>query len=143
MAVLIVSAPGLLYVAGISNVEGRPTPDAAPPLRSAQRQWLRCELWADGQDQAPITNPWQAALKFIEQDSLRSYSGELAWIVARNYNTTHLRQREMSYWHLSGVSLTIWVARHWTQDQMESQLHALLQDASRFRCQPGPSEWQP
>ena len=141
MVLLVASAPGLIYLAGIGSVEGRPQADA-PPLRPAQRQWLRCELRADGLPEAPITNPWSYALRVLRRDPPPSYGDEMSWIIARHYNATHSKRQRAMERMLSGMSMSIWIARHWTQDQMEFQVHALLQDASRFSCQPGPSEWQ-
>lgn len=141
---LFAAAPGLIYEAALGSIDGRPQAGAAPALNAEQRQWLRCELRADDRPGPPITNPW-AYVSLLTSDDLfeNSYGDQLAGIVARNYNATHLQQARALQRHLSGAALTIWVSRHWTQDQMEAQAHALLQHAARFHCPSAPAEWQP
>lgn len=141
----LVAAPGLMYEAGLSNIEGRPQAGLAPRLNDKQREWLRCELRADEHPAAPITNPWTLAWTILNTQSMpptHRYPDDLAWVVARNYNSTHLKQRRGLNWHLSGAALRVWIVRHWTQDEMEAQAHASLQHVSRFRCPPGSAEWQ-
>jgi len=105
VVVLLVSAPGLIYLAGIGSVEGRPQPDA-PPLRPAQRQWLRCELRADGRPEAPITDPWSYALRVLRRDVSPSYGDEMSWIIARHYNATHSKRQRAMERMLSGMSMS-------------------------------------
>jgi hypothetical protein len=43
---------------------------------------------------------------------------DAAWLVARNFNASHLARQGSAWWHLSGAALTIWLTRHWTPDQV-------------------------
>jgi hypothetical protein len=50
-----------------------------------------------------------------------------------NYNRSHLRDHRMIWGHLSEMSLTIWVTRHWTTDAIVTAAAALA------RSRPNPS----
>jgi hypothetical protein len=39
------------------------------------------------------------------------------WLIVRQYNSSHLKDRRMGMWHLSGAALTIWLTQHWTTDE--------------------------
>jgi hypothetical protein len=54
-------------------------------------------------------------------------------IIVGNYNSGHLRDHRMIWWHLSEMSLTIWVTRHWTTDQIVTAA------ASLARSRPNPT----
>ncbi|MEJ1966761.1 MAG: hypothetical protein WDO56_36540 [Gammaproteobacteria bacterium] len=56
----------------------------------------------------------------IASDDPRALEGgaKAAWIIARDYNMSHLRRRETLWWHLSGAALTIWLTRNWTSDEI-------------------------
>lgn len=141
LLVLVAASPGLVYLAALSRVQGRPEPGAAPPLSVEQQNWLRCELGA-GEDPRPsVSNPWQLAWHFLREDTVPGYGDRLAWLVARDYLHTHLDRPGGAEWTLSGMALTLWVARHWTAQQMESGAHAALRQARHFQCAPGPAEW--
>ena len=44
-------------------------------------------------------------------------------LFARNYAThllNHQRHKGMSWWHLSGAALAIWLSRNWTDEEILS-----------------------
>jgi hypothetical protein len=58
------------------------------------------------------------------------------WLIARDYNSKHLKNRKMSFLHLSGAALTIWVSRNWTTDQIVTAAAAI---ARSWPIQPSPN----
>jgi hypothetical protein len=52
-----------------------------------------------------------------------------ASFVALHYNARHLKNRRSTWWHLSGAALTIWIARHWTSDQVLSAAAVLVRQS--------------
>jgi hypothetical protein len=138
---VVAALPGLLYCATLTRIEGRPQPGPEPALSVEQQNWLRCELHAGYRDKPTLTNPWSLTLGFLGEDLAPGYGDRLAGIVAQRYAVEHLGQRRMLDWHLSSAALSIWVARHWTLEQMEARAHAALQRSKRFQCEPGPDEW--
>ena len=116
------SLPGLVYVAGLLKVNGRPTPAdsnlfSQDAITSA---WLKC------QEKAPISvqpiNPWGFTGRFLFGDPLRRDSGErAAWRIASTHNAANHVVGGL-WWHTSGVALTIWITRHWSADQIGATL---------------------
>ena len=141
LLVLVAASPGLIYLAALSRIDGRPEPGAAPGLSVEQQNWLRCELAAGDNLHPSVTNPWQLAWHFLREDTLPGYGDRLAWLVARDYLHAHLDHPRAAEWTLSGMALTIWVARHWSAPQMEVTAHEQLRQAHSFRCAPGAAEW--
>jgi hypothetical protein len=127
-AILAVGVPLGLYVLGLSNIEGRPNPptdtDHIAPDTVLLQQTFRST--------APVVvhalNPWTYAVTVLTEGpkDLRADTGSSAvWLIARDYNYKHLKNRKMSYWHLSGAALTIWVSRNWTTDQIVTAAAAI------------------
>jgi hypothetical protein len=56
----------------------------------------------------------------------------LAWVIARNYNGSHLKNRRMIFWHLSGAALTIWVSRNWTAEQIVAAAAAITRSRPKL-----------
>jgi hypothetical protein len=81
-----------------------------------------------------VLNPWTYAVSLVTDDAdLSSDDGSAAaWVIARNYNSNHLKDRRMTFWHLSGDALTIWVSRHWPAEQIVTAAAAIT------RSRPSP-----
>jgi hypothetical protein len=109
--------PWSLYWTGLHNVEGRPSPsvNSLTPSDSSDLQWyLRTN--------APLLveplSPWSYFPSLILAHPRPMPGADVAWIIARHYNTTHLQDRHMIWWHISGAALTIWLTRNWTGEQV-------------------------
>jgi hypothetical protein len=89
---------------------------------------------AENQSTTRVLNPWTYAASLVTKNTdFRSDDGSTAaWVIARNYNSSHLKDRRMTFWHLSGAALTIWVSRHWTSDQIVTAAAAIT------RSRPNP-----
>jgi hypothetical protein len=116
------SVPALAYTVGLFKIDGRPVPASPSDYARADLEaaWLRCG------DRSPLTvvplNPWGYTAKLFWGTTGFEGSGQLAaWQVVRYYNYDHL-PRGMSWWHLSGAALTIWVTRHWSGEQIAATL---------------------
>jgi hypothetical protein len=122
MVAVVLSIPAIAYAIGLSKIDGRPLP-ADPASYNAGEladAWKRCR------DRPPVSvvplNPWGYTAKVLWGDTGFDGQGQLAaWLIVRAYNHEHL-PGGMTWWHLSGASLTIWVTRHWSGDQIAATL---------------------
>ncbi len=124
-AILIILAllPGIIYFAGLFNIDGRPDFAQTCQLNSAQK----LAVWREIGEKSPYENgiavrpmnPWMFVAQFHSATLRKPHAGErAAWFIARNHNMTHLGNRRMAWWHVSGAALTIWLTRHWTAEQL-------------------------
>ena len=123
LAFLLAAAfPGVIYVVGIARVDGRPTP-ADPHSYSQEAINL---AWTQCNEALPVAveanNPWKVASKFLFGNPMRTTPGErAAWKIASNYNAAH-RMGNNTWWHTSGVALTIWITRQWSAQEIGATL---------------------
>lgn len=129
VALLVLSLPIGLYLLGLSKVEGRPE----PPTQTNNIAADTALLLQDFRSRAPIAvhalNPWTYAARLLNErtNDLRMDPGSHAiWLIARNYNYKHLKSRKMSYWHLSGAALSMWLSRNWTTDEIVTSAAAIV-----------------
>jgi hypothetical protein len=123
-AVALVAAciPLGLYFLGLANIEGRPTPPTQTNNVVADQELLKQNLGTRDPIVIEAANPWTflCSMFFGKQD-LRSEHGRslrAVGIIAITYNSSHLRVHGKIWWHLSEMSLTIWVTRHWSTDEI-------------------------
>jgi hypothetical protein len=122
IGLFLVSLPGLVYVAGLAKVHGRPIP--ADPAQISQvaiaAAWRHCREISPVSVQA--TNPWLYVGKFIYGDPLRTTPGErAAGRIASLHNSRHPLGSKV-WWHISNVALSIWITRHWSGAQIGATL---------------------
>jgi hypothetical protein len=136
-ALVVAGIPICLYWLGLSNIEGRPEP---PPQTSdlvADGELLQRDLGTRDPIVIEPLNPWTFLVSTVYQSpNLRSEHGRslrAVGIIAMNYNSNHIRDHRMIWWHLSEISLTIWLTRHWTTDEIITAAAALA------RMHPNPS----
>jgi hypothetical protein len=136
-ALLATGIPLGLYWLGLSNIEGRPEPPTQTSNVIADSALLQRDLRMQGPIVIDALNPWTFIVDtFHEAQRLPSEharSVRAVGIIVVNYNSSHLRDRRMIWWHLSEMSLTIWVTRHWTTDEIITAAAALA------RSRPNPS----
>jgi hypothetical protein len=125
VVLLAVGLPLSLYWMGLGNIEGRPQPIASTDI-AADTALLQQKFRSPSPFVVQVLNPWTflgslRAPAVIERD----VGASAVWVVVRSYNSTHLRKRKMTWWHLSGAALTIWVTRHWTPDQIVASAAAI------------------
>jgi hypothetical protein len=119
--ILVLGVPLGLYALGLSNIEGRPEPPTDTNHIAADTALLQQTFRSTAPVAVHVLNPWTYTATLLTQDpkNLRANNGSSAvWLIARDYNYKHLKNRKMSYWHLSGAALAIWVSRNWTTDQI-------------------------
>ncbi len=108
--------PWALYEWGLSNITGRPIP-APTPLTDKDETLLRQVLRAQSRISVEPISPWHYLIASVRTGRESVSGGTLAaWLVARNYNRSHLKRHASIWWHLSGAALTIWLTRNWTSD---------------------------
>jgi hypothetical protein len=108
--------PWALYGIGLDNTTGRPIPQSHSSPTSAGETHR-------GADQPSMKvkpiSPWGYIITIASTDSGVFDEGtKAAWLVARNYNLSHLKKRQALWWHLSGAALTIWLTRNWTSEEI-------------------------
>jgi hypothetical protein len=123
IVIFIAALPGGLYIVGIYMVEGKPFPPSNLATTEEQEKiFLHIEKNI-AETKVLRLNPWSYSLMLITQElpqGIRPSS-----LVARNYNQTHIKNHRMLYWHLSDASMTIWVSRNWTSEQILTKVYEL------------------
>jgi hypothetical protein len=119
--------PIVLYGIGLSNIEGRPEAPMQVNNLAIDTAFLQHAFRSSEPVALRVLNPWTYAASLVTDDTnLSSDDGSAAaWVVARNYNSNHLKDHRMTFWHLSGAALTIWVSRHWTAEQIVTAAAAI------------------
>ncbi|MCC8978183.1 hypothetical protein [Bradyrhizobium acaciae] len=108
------TAPWVIYWYGLRQIEGRPTP-AVHNATAEQLDRLFKKLKITQPVQIDPLSPYTPFLQGAHPNS----STRLAWIIARSHNVSHLGDHHgMLVWHLSGMALTIWLTRNWTQTEL-------------------------
>ena len=129
VALLAAGIPLGLYWLGLSNIEGRPEPPTQTSHVIADNQVLQRELRMQGPIVIDALNPWLFIVDALREapriPSEHARSMRAVGIIVGNYNSSHLRNHRMIWWHVSDMSLTIWVTRHWTTDEIVTAAAAL------------------
>jgi hypothetical protein len=137
--ILAVGVPMALYMLGLSNIEGRPQPPTETNHIASDTVLLQQTFQSPAPVAVHVLNPWTYAVSLLTENpkNLRLDSGSHAvWLIARDYNSKHLKNRRMSSWHLSGAALMIWVSRNWTTDQIVTAAAAIVRS---WPNQPSPN----
>ncbi|MBK7974738.1 MAG: hypothetical protein IPK07_16150 [Deltaproteobacteria bacterium] len=147
---MAIGGPWALYAAGLANIVGRPEPPApSSRLSPTDAAIVWCTL--EGSEPVPESlrrlTPHGAIWDFVlEANDLAIGShtgGALTSFVARRYNANHARERRSLWWHWSDGSMSIWLTRHWTLDELLAAAAAELRaypphprrrEALRARC---------
>jgi hypothetical protein len=132
--------PWGLYGLGLTNIDGRPSAPTGPPISTQDDEFLRHELRAQhGISVVPLApgGYFVGLLMANSKVSAEESGADAAWLVARNYNASHLKNRQSVWWHLSGAALTIWITRNWAPDQVLSRA------AEIARQHPSPTRQPP
>ncbi len=121
--IFIVALPGALYIVGIIMVDGKPIPP--DKLASPEEQIQIFQHIEKNGTQPKITrlNPWSYSLMVASLEI--PHGVRPASLVARSYNQNHIKNHRMLYWHLSSASMTIWVSRNWTSEEILSKIYEL------------------
>jgi hypothetical protein len=128
VALLVFSLPIGLYWLGLSNIEGRPEPPTEMNHIAADTVLLQQTFRSPAPVAVHPLNPWTYAATLLTEDpsNLRPDNGsDAVWLIARGYNSKHLKNRRMSHWHLSGAALSIWLSRNWTTDEIVTAAAAI------------------
>lgn len=120
-AFLAFSLPVALYWLGLANINGRPERPIPGNTITADTSLLQQAFHSDRPIAIRASNPWSyaASLLTMRANGLRLDGGSKAiWLIVSNYNSKHLGDQRMPYWHLSGVALSVWLSRNWTTDEV-------------------------
>ena len=120
-AFLAFSTPVTLYWLGLANVKGRPERPILANNIAADTSLLQQAFHSDEPITIRASNPWSyaASLLTMRANGRHLDGGSKAiWLIVRNYNSKHLGDQRMSYWHLSGAALSVWVSRNWSEDEV-------------------------
>lgn len=122
--------PWALYAVGLANVVGRPTLPANIHFSEDGADALWAEYGEEGPIKVQKLSPWSYIMMMIREDPLKYKPPglNLAWQVARSYNQQNLKNQRMLFWHLSGISLTIWLTRNWTTKDILAKIYTLRQE---------------
>lgn len=108
--------PWGLYWVGLYGANGRPE---LPTLSISQLE--KEEIWrrarGSGEPNVISITPYEYIFANAFGDE-RKPGLLVAWWVASQYLLEHREQKGMSWWHLSGAALTIWLTRNWSTEQI-------------------------
>ncbi len=107
---IIIALPWAFYGIGLSFITGYPV----APTKAALNE-NKIKLTPYHVIYSLITNSGT----YLENNS------KMAWGIARSYNHKNLEKKKMSYWHLSGAALTIWITRNWSTSQIQQKHNEL------------------
>jgi hypothetical protein len=131
--------PWGLYELGLTNINGRPVAQTEPPISTQDDELLRRELRArHGISVVPLSPAGYFVSLFMAnpKESAEESGADAAWLVARDYNASHLKNRRTIWGRLSGAALTIWITRNWTSDQVLSRAAEVARQHRRPTRQP-------
>jgi len=107
---IVIALPWALYGIGLSFINGRPVPPTNVTLNN---------------NKVKLT-PYHVIYSLITNNGVYlENNSKMAWGIARSYNNKNLEKKRMSYWHLSGAALTIWVTRNWNSDQIKQKYNEI------------------
>jgi hypothetical protein len=113
---VVVAVPWALYWLGLHGAGGTPEPPST--LASVQVRLAAWErLRGTGAPNVERLNPY-TFWTLVLVDGPRPPGAMAAWQVARNHVAQHQPYRGMLWWHLSGASVTIWLTRNWSIEQL-------------------------
>ena len=120
LALLILAGPWGIYELGLTNIDGRPTPLIGNSPTVEDDLLLRRIFRTSHPISVQPLSPWSYARDSVMSgpSSSSSAGAAAAWLIARHYNTGHLKNRNMLWSHVSGAALTIWITRNWSSDQV-------------------------
>lgn len=124
VAILVCAAPLGLYWVGLNAVDSMPIPPAS--IASTEEQadvWVRVR--GQGVPQIRELNPY-SVLYSVASGAPQDAGTLAAWQVASEHLLAHRRFMGMSWWHLSGAALTIWLTRNWSTEQILSQASVVM-----------------
>ena len=131
-ALIVGAVPLGLYWFGLSNIDEEPV----PPARTDDLGIDTALLQRDFRNQLPILvyvlNPWTFMGELRAGNAATPDNGaHVVWIVVQKYNSKHLKNHKMTWWHLSGAALTIWMTRNWTRDEIVAAAAAIVRSYPR------------
>lgn len=129
---IIAMAPWLLYGIGLYNVSGRPE-YASTKITNEEAKIIWKELRETGPIHVEQISPWEYALLFFKKKPLNNYPGmNSAWFVVRDFNLNRIENKRIGFWHLSGASMTIWLTRNWTTNEILSKVKEIKDGNSTY-----------
>ncbi|WP_148714078.1 hypothetical protein [Chitinolyticbacter meiyuanensis] len=119
LAFLGLITPWGLYAVGLHVANGRPELSQRQAVALAwQVAWE--SIGGVGQPVIRPLNPY-TYWRLDGAAAPECASAKLAWLVARRQVSEHRRYDGAGWWHFSGIALTIWLTRHWTEEQLLSK----------------------
>jgi hypothetical protein len=121
VGLVIALGPWVLYRIGLSGISGYPQ----PPVQIVGQDKIE-HVWrlahGTGHPHIKAMSPHGFLFRMYQSKPHDQRPDELIseW-VATNYCRTHRTRKGMLWWHLSSVSLAIWISRNWTEEQIFSQ----------------------
>lgn len=111
LLVFIGSLPGICYLLGLASIPGRPQPVDAVG-------WDRTACAVPAGDQRDVMDPWRYTIALWLPGSVQlSPVQRDAAAIAAGYLQDQPRTG-VARWHLANASLTVWITRHWTVQQI-------------------------
>lgn len=118
-AIVALVLPLALYWVGLNGVDGLP-PKPVRLVSHEQQLFVWRQARGVGMPSVVPMDPYSVTMALFASSG-RSPADELiAWWVASDYLIDRQRYKGMGWWHLSGTTLTIWLSRNWSSQELLS-----------------------
>jgi hypothetical protein len=101
-----------------------PPPQA---ISAPQREWVWSLAKVSGEPVMVPLSPYTYLYDLFILKGKTDRNMRVAWWVASDHLIKQNTSQQMLWWHLSGASLTIWLTRNWTDQQITAAAFFALQ----------------
>lgn len=125
LVVLVLLSPMMIYWVGLHGISRLPEPPTEV-LSAAQQDWVWRLTKSPGEPVIEKRNPYSYVYRFytmantdnVASPQKTSGGDRVVHWVTRDYLHTLEARPSNTWWQLSNASLSIWLTRHWTQEQI-------------------------
>jgi len=118
--------PWVAYWVGLSRISQLPLPPSHV-ITAEQREWVWGLARGSGVHVTEPMTPFSYLHALFSSQGTMDRDARVVGWVASDHLTHQDAVQPMFWWHLSSASLTIWLSRNWTDQQITTAAFAALQ----------------
>lgn len=125
---LLLLLPWGAYWIGMSNLDEFPLPPSQISITEVEKRNLWNQLREKGAINIQKQTPYEIAFSFFSGGEREMTNGKyVTSYIAKNFAREHLKDKRNFYAQLTIASLTVWITRNWTADQILQRANELHQ----------------